>query len=337
MCAQRVATAGPSQALAHDTPVWLLALPFAPHLLRRCTITTHKRTASRARGSHTPLCASPPLKSTDLGCTFAAADPAALRSPRDSNNALASRHIHRQAPNQQHHTASMSVFDNIILATDSYKVSHYKQYRRHRVRLQLLRARGGKFDEICFFGLQYFIKRYLCSPVVTEDKIAEAADILGNHMGPGHFGEAGWQHILKKHGGMLPISIKAVPESMIVPTKNVLFTMVNTDPECYWLTNYLETLLVEVWFPMTVATNSMTKKDYHVGVPEDGLRAQPGHQLQARLRLPRCLLRRVCRHRRRGPPDQLLPGYRYDGGDVMPQVLLWRRRQELRLYRPATD
>jgi hypothetical protein len=30
----------------------------------------------------------------------------------------------------------------------------------------------------------------------------------------------------------------------------------NTDPECYWLTNYLETLLVQVWHPMTCVVNS---------------------------------------------------------------------------------
>jgi len=45
-----------------------------------------------------------------------------------------------------------------------------------------------------------------------------------------------------------------------VPVKNVLFTLVNTDPKCYWLTNYLETLLVQVWYPMTVATNSREQK-----------------------------------------------------------------------------
>ena len=31
----------------------------------------------------------------------------------------------------------------------------------------------------------------------------------------------------------------------MVPTKTVLITVVNTDPECYWLTNFLETLLVQ--------------------------------------------------------------------------------------------
>ena len=102
---------------------------------------------------------------------------------------------------------------------------------------QYFESRGGKFDDICFFGLQYFIKRYLCGPVVTAEKIKEAKEILDKHMGPGHFNEAGWTHILEKHGGHLPISIKAVPEGTVVPVKNVLFTMVNTDPKCYWLTN----------------------------------------------------------------------------------------------------
>ena len=125
---------------------------------------------------------------------------------------------------------------------------------------QYFESRGGKFDEICFFGLQYFIKRYLCGPVVTADKIAEAKEVMDSHMGPGHFNEEGWNKILTKHGGYLPISVKSVPEGTIVPTKNVLFTLVNTDPDCYWLTNYLETLLVQVWYPMTVATNSREQK-----------------------------------------------------------------------------
>ena len=126
--------------------------------------------------------------------------------------------------------------------------------------MQYFESRGGKFDDIVFFGLQYFVKRYLCGPVVTQEKIDVAKEILDNHMGPGHFNEEGWKHILTAHNGHLPISIKSVPEGTIVPAKNVLFTMVNTDPKCFWLTNYLETLLVEVWYPMTVATNSREQK-----------------------------------------------------------------------------
>jgi len=138
-----------------------------------------------------------------------------------------------------------SVFDNIILATDSYKVSHYRQYPPESEYVySYFESRGGKFDEICFFGLQYFIKRYMTGVVVTAEKIKEAKELYDMHMGPGHFNEEGWKHIMEAHGGKLPIAIKAVPEGTIVPVKNVLFTMVNTDPKCFWLTNYLETLLV---------------------------------------------------------------------------------------------
>ena len=38
-------------------------------------------------------------------------------------------------------------------------------------------------------------------------------------------------------------------------------TVVNTDPKCYWLTNYLETLLVQVWYPMTVATQQRVSQE----------------------------------------------------------------------------
>jgi nicotinamide phosphoribosyltransferase len=40
----------------------------------------------------------------------------------------------------------------------------------------------------------------------------------------------------------------------------VLVTIENTDPACYWLPNYLETLLVQVWYPCTVATQSREMK-----------------------------------------------------------------------------
>ena len=118
------------------------------------------------------------------------------------------------------------------------KVSHYRQYPPGTEYVySYFESRGGKFDEVCFFGLQYFIKRYLVGQVVTRQTIDEAKEIMDNHMGPDHFNLEGWEHILKEHGGKLPVSIKAVPEGTVVPVKNVLFTMVNTDPKCYWLTN----------------------------------------------------------------------------------------------------
>jgi nicotinamide phosphoribosyltransferase len=126
-------------------------------------------------------------------------------------------------------------------------MSHYRQYPPGTEYVySYFESRGGKFGETCFFGLQYFIKRYLEGVVVTQEKIDEAEPLVNAHMGGEHFNRAGWEHILHKCGGKLPISIKTVPEGTVVPVKNVLFTLVNTDPACFWLSNYLETLLVQV-------------------------------------------------------------------------------------------
>jgi len=157
-----------------------------------------------------------------------------------------------------------SLLDNIMILSDSYKTSHWRQYPPGTTEVySYFESRGGKFSEITFFGLQYIIKRYLTGQVVTKEKIDAAEKIVDAHMGLGemkHFNREGWEYILNTHGGKLPIIIKAVPEGVTVPVKNVLMTVVNTDPKCFWLTNYLETLLVQVWYPMTVATQSREQK-----------------------------------------------------------------------------
>jgi len=165
---------------------------------------------------------------------------------------------------QQPVMAGSSIFDNIMLLSDSYKTSHWRQYPPNTTEVySYFESRGGKFAECTFFGLQYIIKRYLVGQVVTQEKIDMAEKFVNAHMGLGemeHFNRAGWEYILKEHGGTLPIKIKAVPEGTSVPVKNVLMTVVNTDPKCFWLTNYLETLLVQVWYPMTVCTQSREQK-----------------------------------------------------------------------------
>lgn len=121
-----------------------------------------------------------------------------------------------------------------------------------------IESRGGKWDSTLFFGLQAFIKEYLHEPI-TQDDIDVADEILTKHGEP--FYREGWEYILRNHGGRLPVIIKAVPEGTVVPVKNVLVTIENTDPECYWLTTFLETALLRaVWYPTSVATNSYESK-----------------------------------------------------------------------------
>ncbi len=151
---------------------------------------------------------------------------------------------------------------NIMLLTDSYKISHYKQYPPNTTGVySYFESRGGKFDEVTFFGLQYLLKNYLAGVVVTKEKIDEAEKLYGQHFGDSSlFYRTGWEHILNVHGGKLPVRIKAVPEGVSVPVHNALITVENTDPACFWLTNFLETLLVQVWYGSTVATQSRAIK-----------------------------------------------------------------------------
>jgi len=143
---------------------------------------------------------------------------------------------------------------NPILNTDSYKTSHFLQYPPRTTRLfSYLESRGGVHDGTLFFGLQAILKQEFATPV-TRQHIDEAAELLGAH--GLRFNAAGWELLLERHGGRLPIEIRAVPEGTVVPTRNAMMTVVNTDPDFPWLSSYVETALLRVWYPVTVATIS---------------------------------------------------------------------------------
>jgi len=89
---------------------------------------------------------------------------------------------------------------------------------------------------------------------VTRADIEEAEDILTAHGLPFH--SAGWELLLDRHGGHLPLEIRAQAEGTIAPVHLPMMTVVNTDPDFFWLTSYVETALLRVWYPITVATIS---------------------------------------------------------------------------------
>lgn len=156
-----------------------------------------------------------------------------------------------------------SFLDNICLLTDSYKLTHFVQYPpgTGKVYSYFEARNGARYPETVFFGLQYSLERYFTGPVVTAEKISEADTFCRVHFGrEGLFNKEGWEYIVTRHGGHLPVSIRAVAEGTAVPPDHVLMTIENTDPACWWLTNYLETLLVETWYPCTVATRGRAMK-----------------------------------------------------------------------------
>jgi nicotinamide phosphoribosyltransferase len=147
------------------------------------------------------------------------------------------------------------VYSNTILATDSYKASHWLQFPPGTQHVHCyIESRGGSYDRTVFFGLQAFLRQYLSHPITQAD-IDEADEFFAAHGEPFH--REGWLHILAAHGGRLPVEIKAAPEGLAIDTHNVLLTIVNTDPHCFWLPNYLETALLRaIWYPTTVCTVS---------------------------------------------------------------------------------
>lgn len=147
---------------------------------------------------------------------------------------------------------------NKILDTDSYKFSHYLQYLpKTEYVSSYIESRGGEYDELLFCGPQMWMKKFFNKPI-TRKEIDYAEERVRSHGLP--FNREGFMHILNQHDGWLPLSIQAVDEGLIIPTKNVLVQVKNTDPLVPWLTSFIETTLLRaVWYPTTVATNS-----YHI-------------------------------------------------------------------------
>ena len=149
---------------------------------------------------------------------------------------------------------------SILLNTDSYKASMFKQYPPGTTKVwSYIESRGGIWDETVFFGLQAFIKEYLARPITKAD-VDEAKEVWEAHGEP--FNYEGWMYIVDNYEGMLPIEIRAISEGTVIPTQNILASIVNTDDNVPWLTTWVETALLRaIWYGSTVATNSrMIKK-----------------------------------------------------------------------------
>ena len=160
---------------------------------------------------------------------------------------------------------------NIINLSDSYKFSHFNQYPKgSEIIHSYLAPRGGEYDEVVFFGLQYYLRKYLTNAITNHDVI-NSEELAKNHGVP--FNKEGWNYIVNNLDGKLPVEIKALPEGEIYGCKEPLLTIENTDPTCAWLVGYLETLLLKIWYPTTIATKSHAVKkmllDHWVETAED--------------------------------------------------------------------
>lgn len=151
---------------------------------------------------------------------------------------------------------------------DFYKISHRMLYPEGTTEVystwtprsaQYFSVKTKEKEYAVGSGFQLFVKKYLVDFFndnffnrPEEDVVAEYEYIIKNTLGA--FSES--SHIRALHRlGYLPLEIKAVPEGTKVPIKVPTLTIRNTEPEFYWLTNYLETIMSsELW----LASNSAT-------------------------------------------------------------------------------
>lgn len=176
-----------------------------------------------------------------------------------------------------------------ILLTDGYKLDHRRQYPEGTefVYSNWTPRSCQYFPEahegVVVFGIQYFIKEYLLDKFnknffnrPKEEVVEEFTRRINTFLGPN---QVGVEHIEALHSlGYLPIEIKALPEGSICPIGVPALTIVNTLPEFFWITNYLETLMSStLWLPMTSATSArLYKKRLMEHAIKTGFDKQPG-------------------------------------------------------------
>ena len=148
--------------------------------------------------------------------------------------------------------------DNSLTLIDWYKADHIRQYPEGtRLVFSNFTPRKCRIKDptgeeaVVFFGLQYFLKEYLASfmeRMNSADFMAMMESSLGMRPSDYHL------RLLSRYSG-LPIEIWALPEGSIVPAGVPALVMRNTQPDAFWLVNYLETILsATIWQPCTSAT-----------------------------------------------------------------------------------
>jgi nicotinamide phosphoribosyltransferase len=150
-----------------------------------------------------------------------------------------------------------------LLFTDGYKVGHRAMYPEGTTRIYSnytnRASRLAGVDKVVHFGLQAYLQRYLVEAfepffAADEDEVANLyQDAMDTYLGPG---VVAVDHIRALHRlGYLPLRFCAVPEGTLVPLRVASFTIENTHPEFFWLTNYIESALsASVWHASTTAT-----------------------------------------------------------------------------------
>lgn len=149
---------------------------------------------------------------------------------------------------------------NVLMDGDSYKYSHFLQYPFGVVNMyEYAEFRSlENYKKMLFVGLYGILKEYFTTKITAEN--VEEASIYAKYHGE-PFNYSGFMKIVDTYDGFFPVTIKAIPEGLVIPNKTIPFTVELTEPDrdLFWLPSWMETFLMKVWFPVNYATRS-----YHV-------------------------------------------------------------------------
>lgn len=155
-----------------------------------------------------------------------------------------------------------------LFMTDCYKVGHKEIYPAGTTKvLSNYTNRASRLEgvrKVVHFGLQAFLQSYCVEafePFFAAEEahaVAEYNQRLTEVLGVEHGIDT--THIAELHKlGYLPLIFRSLPEGTRVPLRVPSFTIENTLPEFFWLTNYIETVLsAEIWQASTSATTADT-------------------------------------------------------------------------------
>lgn len=153
---------------------------------------------------------------------------------------------------------------NPFLLADAYKVSHPEQYPDGTEYVYSnttpRKSRNPGYNGVIVFGLRYFIREYLVQ-TFTVGFFARPWSHVEEELDEFYTSYFGTKPDLSRHKalhdhGSLPLHIKALPEGTLCPIGVPFMTIINTNPEFYWLTNFIETLTQTVVWNMTTAATT---------------------------------------------------------------------------------
>lgn len=147
--------------------------------------------------------------------------------------------------------------NNLLLRTDVYKMGHLEQTcpGTNKVYSYYCNRTDQYFEEHIFFGLQYYLKKYLTKEITVEmgvEFLKRQEQVLGRPPSA---------VVVEKINalcelGYLPIEIKSLPEGTSTKKGLPIYTLTNTVDGFGWVVGLVESLILKTWYPSVVATAS---------------------------------------------------------------------------------